>query len=614
MDCTNESLIVDMGLVVGRGDTTNSVSGLKRESGYCNQCLNLEAKIKTIEYTCSSLRQEIDQERKGFKLLEGKFEALRVEKLAVEDELEVLKRRNQELEERIRKIENNNESNEENEEEDKVLQLMIENSFLECEKRKAESDVEYWKSKCNELQLTVAELDKKLAQKTDLEEVYKIIKVDEMQNKAGLDANPFFSDGEIGSLQSQDSGKYLAKTPSVQAKLVGGNQVKKRLTFEEGKGPNKRMAPSTPAGVRPAKVVVIDINESDDERTTGPLCTSIIGSDYETSVPLCTPPVPGIARSVPYCGSGSTLSNIELPSENNLKITDIEQGEDSDMVCDNKEVLCVPTPKRRRASNIIASDSDTDNDDDKVPICMLKSRHFCEKSSDDHPRSHSSQTGDSDEAIGKSSSRRRLVKLSQFEGKGGGGNDFEEEVSESEGESLGGFIVSSSDISDDDDISNSDGALQSNSSVAEDSITDSEHISESDSDYGEILSRIRRNKSEKLEWEFEGDMLAAFGKDPELCMKAVCVLYRQQTSEEQCSKETIFHNQRGFSHCDAFRGSTLAEFLTDGDPQGDMKKSLKELQAYDPKGVEVCITLATRYSKQLFAIYKNKEDPFFSAP
>lgn len=63
-----------------------------------------------------------------------------------------------------------------------------------------------------------------------------------------------------------------------------------------------------------------------------------------------------------------------------------------------------------------------------------------------------------------------------------------------------------------------------------------------------------------------------------------------------------------------YRGSTLAEFLNDGDPQGDMVKSVKELQAYDPRGIEVCTTLATRYSKQLFSIYKNKEDPFFSAP
>ncbi|KAJ8536852.1 hypothetical protein K7X08_035253 [Anisodus acutangulus] len=395
---------------------------------------------------------------------------------------------------------------------DKFLQLMIENSVLECEKR-LKVDVEYWKSKCNELQLTVAELDKKLveksrnrvstkvlcglhdteeihqvkglrdecynlAQETDLHEVYKTAKVDEMQNKAGLD-------GKIGSLQSQDSDKSLAKTPSVQANLVGGNkallsesgnnQVRKRLTFEEERGSNKRMVPSTPAG---------------------------------------------FSHSVPYCRSGSTLANIELPSENNLKMTDVEQG-----IFVKNAPMIIP------------------------------------------------ETSDSEEEVRKLSSRRRLVKLSQCEGKGGGGNDIEEDVSDNEGESLGGFIVSGSDISDDDDISNSDGALQSNSSVAEDPISDSEYISESDSDYGEIMSKIQRNKSDKLEWEFVGDMFAAFGKDPELRMMAVCVLYRQHTSEEQCSKETIFHNQRGFSQCDAFRGSTLAEFLTDVRSSRDKNRS-----------------------------------------
>lgn len=231
MDCSNEALRIDMGVVVvGAGDTTNSVSG------YCNQCLNLESKIKTIECTCSGLRQEIEQERNGFKLLEGKFEALQVEKLVVEDELEVLKRRSQELEEKMSRIE----SNEENEEEDKVLQLMIENSVLECEKRKAERDVEYWKSKCNELKLIVEELDKKLVseagdrismpdteelhQVKGLQEVYKIAKADEMQNKACLDANPLFSDGVIGSLQSEDSGTSLAKKPKLASQACGRKQ------------------------------------------------------------------------------------------------------------------------------------------------------------------------------------------------------------------------------------------------------------------------------------------------------------------------------------------------------------------------------------------------------
>ncbi|KAJ6294942.1 hypothetical protein OIU76_022930 [Salix suchowensis] len=106
-------------------------------------------------------------------------------------------------------------------------------------------------------------------------------------------------------------------------------------------------------------------------------------------------------------------------------------------------------------------------------------------------------------------------------------------------------------------------------------------------------------------------MLADFGKDPELCMRAVCALYRQQTDEEKRNKETLHYNGRGFSKFDAPRGSKLAEFLIDGDPSGDLKKSVLELQAYNSKGVKLCRKLATHYSKQLFQIYKNKEDPLF---
>jgi hypothetical protein len=74
----------------------------------------------------------------------------------------------------------------------------------------------------------------------------------------------------------------------------------------------------------------------------------------------------------------------------------------------------------------------------------------------------------------------------------------------------------------------------------------------------------------------------------------------------------------GFLHCTfseisvlSYRGSALAEFLTDGDPGGGLKKSVTELQEYDPKAVQLCRRLATHYSKQLFEIYKNKEDPLF---
>jgi len=60
-----------------------------------------------------------------------------------------------------------------------------------------------------------------------------------------------------------------------------------------------------------------------------------------------------------------------------------------------------------------------------------------------------------------------------------------------------------------------------------------------------------------------------------------------------------------------FRGSTLAYFLTDGNPYGGLKKTVEELQKFDSKGLKTCETLAFNYSNQLHKIFKNKEDPFF---
>lgn len=60
-----------------------------------------------------------------------------------------------------------------------------------------------------------------------------------------------------------------------------------------------------------------------------------------------------------------------------------------------------------------------------------------------------------------------------------------------------------------------------------------------------------------------------------------------------------------------FRGTTLAEFLIDGDPKGKLTKSKMELMAYDPKGLDDCRRLAIEHSKQLFEIYQKQEDPLF---
>ncbi|KAI3932128.1 hypothetical protein MKW92_005772 [Papaver armeniacum] len=60
---------------------------------------------------------------------------------------------------------------------------------------------------------------------------------------------------------------------------------------------------------------------------------------------------------------------------------------------------------------------------------------------------------------------------------------------------------------------------------------DSDDESDSKS-LGEVMDRMPmtyRNKVKEVKWEFEADMLSSFGEDPELCMQAVCALYRQQS-------------------------------------------------------------------------------------
>ncbi|CAD6240615.1 unnamed protein product [Miscanthus lutarioriparius] len=109
-------------------------------------------------------------------------------------------------------------------------------------------------------------------------------------------------------------------------------------------------------------------------------------------------------------------------------------------------------------------------------------------------------------------------------------------------------------------------------------------MSDGEVDYKDVMACIGRKKKAK-EWDYEADMLAAFGEHPELCLKAVCAIYR--------------------------KGSRIAEFLLDGDRVGPLKKTVSDLDEYDRYAFEFCRKVASHYSKQLFAIYQNKEDPYF---
>lgn len=638
---------MDLGKAKNEDDTKCEIVS-KNELVDC-QCGELEERSKKAEARCVELELDIQKKKSEYEVLEGKFRAMEVDKLAIEEELKVLKRKNDETKEHVdgvegemkdgsrreRDVEKIVDLTEENEEEDKVVQLLIENKVLECEKKKAESEVKVWKQRFKELESQVLRLDENssvsyaeqpLMGGTKIEGIrprdgsHDGTELDDMQNNAKVESlvdfgSTFCHSPIKGTVDLQAAGTPFTDLPCKRdvcieegKKSVGlecARQVRKQLSFDEERSPSKKLAPSTPGGARPASLGIIDISDSDSE-----VDTSHAKKIREVQV-------------LEDCILGGCVgSEKENFSQNSVKQTHYDQNDVEDMDAREENILIFPTPKRKRASNVV--NSDTESDDDNVPISKLKWMHLQEKL----PEIVGSDLNDCSVtdtiSVGNNvmdiitPPRRRLVTLRKFEGKGGAGRnnlsqasetkyhqriptredvedeDSEEAGSESEGESLGGFIVESSDVSHADDAS-----------------SESQDVSDDNVDFDEILSKLQRNKDHKSEWEFEADMLAAFGKDIELCMKAVCALYRQQTSEEKLSKETFYYNGRGFSKFDAERGSRLAEFLTDGDATGDVKKSAKELQEYDPNAAELCRKLATHYSKQLFEIYKNKEDTHF---
>ncbi|KAL0290696.1 UNVERIFIED_CONTAM: hypothetical protein Sangu_2561400 [Sesamum angustifolium] len=138
--------------------------------------------------------------------------------------------------------------------------------------------------------------------------------------------------------------------------------------------------------------------------------------------------------------------------------------------------------------------------------------------------------------------------------------------------------------------------------------TDSEDESCSDSCMDELIANLESEKLSK-KWMFEADMLRAFQEDVELCMNAVCALYRQQFFTGKSAHGSSKHGV--FSHIDSISGRALAEYLIDGDPELRLKKSVSDVKVERPDVLSKCRKLATIYIEKLFKIYCNREDPFF---
>lgn len=178
----------------------------------------------------------------------------------------------------------------------------------------------------------------------------------------------------------------------------------------------------------------------------------------------------------------------------------------------------------------VPSESD---DDDPISLSRLK-RKRAQVSRQPAAASNSNQP------------RRRLVKIGQAQMKNQAQeieND-DESSSESSLNSSNSFIVDDSDDEDMEDDELKEGGDDSYDQV---------ESSDSDLDYTDIISKFRSRRNPDSKWIHEGDMLSDFGKNPVLCMKAVCALYRLQTNEEKACKISLFHNGRGFSRIDASR-------------------------------------------------------------
>ncbi|KAM0034323.1 hypothetical protein Hdeb2414_s0016g00496221 [Helianthus debilis subsp. tardiflorus] len=460
--------------------------------------------------------------------LEEKSKKDEMRRVMLETEVEGLKKRNEELEGKIVAIQNIVvDPNDVKSDSDSLIEVMIINKVLECEKQKAESDVCFWKEKVKELEAKMKGMNENVKEDVDV-----------------------VSKGSKGVLYSR---------------------VRKRLSFEEDGCTSKKMGPSTPGVGQSPFHGVIDISDEDES-----------------------------SNEIPKVRKCDGLTKSQRSSENKFQRTNSEHADEEHVGEFRVHSSNTRSAKRKRAAKVVASD-DVDSYDDNAPISTLKTQHSSRVSTDSEDEMNENVSKRYRTRLRKSKSKNKEEKSSIVLNKTRSSSEDEEDndgvdESESDGESLGGFIVDSSES-----VSNCGSESSDSADESEDALNE----------YKVTLDKIGRKKISNLKWDLEGDMLSDFGKDLELCMRAVCALYRQQTADEKASKETRYRNERGFSQTDASRGCTLAEFLTDGDPNCDLNKTVEQLKEYGSKEVKLCKALAAKYSKQLFEIYQNKEDPYF---
>ncbi|XP_021840171.2 uncharacterized protein [Spinacia oleracea] len=620
-------------------ETRNKVMNLEAVKGEIRvlgtEKLRIEEEIKGLTEKRLALDLETRNKVMNLEAIKGEIRVLGGEKLRIEEEIKGL------TEKKTTLVRENvgGESLLDEWEVSRVDQLMVENKVLECEKNFALKEVEVWKRKCKELEARMFELEGRL--KCEGEDGVSI-GIKEANSVNGGDVRGSRDSGSSSRLLGAVNGvMQMEGTPDKKSVLSEDTPAKKvhvrrRLSYQNERNHDDKIAPLTPAGARPSSAVV-DIIDSDNEcdvrakHRPNTHSDGIFCSMSEYGVHKTDGSLDEVVFEEEKSGGRGSAPNIMTPKTKRKRDVLVVTSDDEceDYKCKpNRRTLRIEnsdeddddvTPITRVSRRTLRIENNDEDDDDVTPIRRILKRITDESEDEDDDDNIPISQLKRYRAIPSSTPpRRRLVKYTHGEQETGNhpktltnetktktktvvDDESSEDESETSDQSLSNFIVNDSD---DEDVKDEESGDDHDSN-------EMEETSDSNLEFEEIISRLKSRRCPNSKWVSEGDMLSDFGKNPELCMRAVCALYRQQTNEEKACKASLIHNGRGFSKLDAIRGTILGEFLTDGDSNGDLVKSVEELQEHHPYGHEDCRKLADRYSKQLFKIYENGEDPFF---
>lgn len=424
-----------------------------------------------------------------------------------------------------------------------------------------------------------------------------------IKTKSGIRRIVLMSDSrsESGPMQNNHSGSNTAKSHHCSRKVNGSPDV----SCEAGGGQSNRSSAGTCAAERRNAYMAAGIEEKTLRRSKRlkVLSTRTLKSaspNQSTDVSCEVQSEQSSHRSATEAGIGAEGHTGREPSGVQSEPTAVRRS---------KRLKTLSFWKSRNNAQSILSPDEESRPTKKISSSHGKKFKNVEESemcrSEASTSSHSSSLRMQFQRKGSSRIRKRLFQEAESRvlSPNKQTTDSEEDDSESEsdeGESLGGFIT------------DSEGREGSQTSDQENS--SSRAFSSEDNPQLELYDNWRIMKHLKLKnyvWDNEVEMVSVLETNLELCLRAVCALNRRQTEDEQIEKASKYVNKRGFDSLHAARGSRIAEFLTDGDPSGPMKKSIEDLRKHDANALRFCKMLAFKHSKQLFEMYKNEEDPHF---